>query len=148
MPSNVAAAGIRCYIRCMDVPTTYLLPKDFLSELEQKFFWWEPIGSQPRSEVRILAQAMSLASFEDTALEYARNVFEGLPDEFCVILDTFAASRRSAVFIDDDFGTLVGQFTKPCLPKERRVGIENVGTEGWVHEYHVNRTIRHTIKIG
>jgi hypothetical protein len=49
----------------MDVPTTYLLPKDFLSELEQKFFWWEPIGSQPRSEVRILAQAMSLASFED-----------------------------------------------------------------------------------
>jgi len=36
-----------------------------LSELERKFFWWEPVGSQPRSETRILAQAMSLASFED-----------------------------------------------------------------------------------
>jgi hypothetical protein len=49
----------------MDGSTTYLLRKDFLSELEQKFFWWEPIGSQPRSEARVLAQAMSLASFED-----------------------------------------------------------------------------------
>jgi hypothetical protein len=41
------------------------LPKDFASELERKFFWWTPAGSQPRSETRILAQAMSLASFED-----------------------------------------------------------------------------------
>jgi hypothetical protein len=36
-----------------------------LAELETKFFWWGPIGSQPRSEARILAQAMSLAGFED-----------------------------------------------------------------------------------
>jgi hypothetical protein len=41
------------------------LPKDLLSELEAKFFWWEPVGSQPRSNARILAQAMSLASFDD-----------------------------------------------------------------------------------
>ena len=41
------------------------LPKEFASELERKFFWWPPAGSQPRSETRILAQAMSLASFED-----------------------------------------------------------------------------------
>src|SRR5882757_3265065 len=41
------------------------LPADFASELERKFFWWEPVGSEPRSDLRILAQAMSLASFED-----------------------------------------------------------------------------------
>jgi|SRR5215472_2073561 len=49
----------------MEASYAYSLPKHFLSELEQKFFWWEPVGSQPRSDIRILAQAMSLASFED-----------------------------------------------------------------------------------
>jgi hypothetical protein len=49
----------------MDASTTYSVPKEFLSELERKFFWWEHVGSQPRSDVRILAQAMSLAPFED-----------------------------------------------------------------------------------
>jgi hypothetical protein len=41
------------------------LPADLASELERKFFWWEPVGEQPRSDFRILAQVMSLASFED-----------------------------------------------------------------------------------
>ena len=41
------------------------LPADLASELERKFFWWEPVGSQPRSEIRIVAQAMSLAPFDD-----------------------------------------------------------------------------------
>jgi hypothetical protein len=41
------------------------LPKEYLSELERKFFWWEPVGSQPRSDARIVAQAMSMAGFED-----------------------------------------------------------------------------------
>ncbi|HMM91410.1 hypothetical protein [Bradyrhizobium sp.] len=42
------------------------LPKDLLSELERKFFWWEePFGSQPRSDARILAQAMSMAGFDE-----------------------------------------------------------------------------------
>jgi hypothetical protein len=41
------------------------LPADLASELERKYFWWEPVGSQPRSDARILAQAMNLASFED-----------------------------------------------------------------------------------
>jgi hypothetical protein len=36
---------------------------DLISELEKKYFWWEP--AQPRSEARILAQAMELASFAD-----------------------------------------------------------------------------------
>ena len=41
------------------------LPSDLAAELERKFFWWEPVGAQPRSDVRILAQAMDLASFDD-----------------------------------------------------------------------------------
>jgi hypothetical protein len=49
----------------MKTSPTYPLPKDVLSELEAKFFWWEPVGSQPRSGARIIAQAMSLAGFED-----------------------------------------------------------------------------------
>ena len=49
----------------MRASTAYGLPSDFASELERKFFWWEPLGSQPRSDARILAQAMSLALFED-----------------------------------------------------------------------------------
>jgi hypothetical protein len=42
------------------------LPKDLASELERKFFWWEPVSQ--RSDARILAQAMDLASFEDVRL--------------------------------------------------------------------------------
>lgn len=41
------------------------LPPGLLPELEKTFFWWEPIGSQPRSGIRILAQAMNLALFKD-----------------------------------------------------------------------------------
>ena len=39
-----------------------------MSELERKFFWWEPIGSHPRSDTRILAQAMSMAGFGEVRL--------------------------------------------------------------------------------
>jgi hypothetical protein len=42
-----------------------LLPADLASELERQFFWWEPVGSRPRSHARILAQAMDFAPFED-----------------------------------------------------------------------------------
>jgi len=49
----------------METLPTSSLPKGFLSELERKFFWWEPVGSQPRSDARILAQAMSMAGFEE-----------------------------------------------------------------------------------
>jgi hypothetical protein len=41
------------------------LPAALLSELENRFFWWEPAGSQPRSSARIVAQAMNFASFDD-----------------------------------------------------------------------------------
>lgn len=63
----VFAAGrrgpFRGIFRCMNTPILHSLPADLASELERKFFWWEPIGSQPRSDARILAQAMDLASF-------------------------------------------------------------------------------------
>jgi hypothetical protein len=42
-----------------------ILPEGLLSDLEQNYFWWEPVGSEPRSPRRIIAQAMSLAGFED-----------------------------------------------------------------------------------
>ena len=40
-------------------------PDGFLLELERKFFWWEPVGSEPRSEARIVAQAMGMAGFDE-----------------------------------------------------------------------------------
>lgn len=41
------------------------LPPGFLSELERKYFWWQPVVPMPRSEERIIAQAMDLAGFAD-----------------------------------------------------------------------------------
>lgn len=49
----------------MDAPVTDRLPAGLAAELEKKFFWWEPVGAEPRSDARILAQAMDLALFED-----------------------------------------------------------------------------------
>jgi hypothetical protein len=49
----------------MKTSPTHSLPEGFLSELERRFFWWEPVGSQPRSDTRILAQAMSMAGFDE-----------------------------------------------------------------------------------
>jgi len=40
------------------------IPQQFLSELEDKFFWWESVVDQPRSDARILAQAMSFGPFD------------------------------------------------------------------------------------
>lgn len=41
------------------------LPRDLASDLERQYFWWDAVGTQPRSDDRILAQAMDLASFAD-----------------------------------------------------------------------------------
>jgi hypothetical protein len=49
----------------MDASDVDGLPADLAAELERKFFWWEPVGLQPRSHARILTQAMNLASFDD-----------------------------------------------------------------------------------
>jgi hypothetical protein len=49
------------------------LPTELAAELEQRFFWWEPVASRPRSDARILAQAMDLAPFE-TVLRLEREL--------------------------------------------------------------------------
>ncbi|ABE39497.1 hypothetical protein HUU61_18855 [Rhodopseudomonas palustris] len=49
------------------------LPPQLASDLERKYFWWEPIGAVPRSEARLLAQAMSFATFAE-GLELERNL--------------------------------------------------------------------------
>jgi hypothetical protein len=54
-----------CYIRAMSAFETDSLPADLASELESRFFWWEPIGLEPRSPARILAQAMDFAPFDE-----------------------------------------------------------------------------------
>jgi hypothetical protein len=41
------------------------VPADFISELERRYFWWKPVGATPRTDDRILAQAMDLAGFDD-----------------------------------------------------------------------------------
>ena len=41
------------------------LASDLMSELENRYFWWEPVGTEPRSAERIVAQAMNMASFDD-----------------------------------------------------------------------------------
>lgn len=49
----------------MESRAELLIPIDMLSDLERRFFWWEPVGSEPRSPERIIAQAMSFAGFEE-----------------------------------------------------------------------------------
>jgi hypothetical protein len=49
----------------LSAANVFSLPADLASELERKFFWWEHVGTQPRSHLRILAQAMNFASLED-----------------------------------------------------------------------------------
>jgi hypothetical protein len=41
------------------------LPAGFLSDLENRFFWWESVTDRPRSADRVIAQAMDRALFED-----------------------------------------------------------------------------------
>jgi hypothetical protein len=49
----------------MEKSPTCGCPPEFLSELESRYFWWEPVGSELRSPARIIAQAMNFASFAD-----------------------------------------------------------------------------------
>jgi hypothetical protein len=49
----------------MEKSSTNGSSREFLAELERTYFWWEPVGSELRSPARIIAQAMSLAGFED-----------------------------------------------------------------------------------
>ena len=65
MAPLLAGPVVSCYIFNMRQSAVRTLPADLAAQLERKYFWWEPIGSQPRSDARILAQAMEFASFDD-----------------------------------------------------------------------------------
>ena len=39
--------------------------KVLLAELGRKYLWWQPIGDEPHSEERVIAQAMDLGTFDD-----------------------------------------------------------------------------------
>lgn len=62
---RVASGATRCYRAGMNAASPIELPSDLISELEARFFWWEPVAGAPRSPIRILAQAMNLASFAE-----------------------------------------------------------------------------------
>jgi hypothetical protein len=36
-----------------------------IAEFERKYLWWEPVGDEPHSAPRIIAQAMNFGTFED-----------------------------------------------------------------------------------
>jgi hypothetical protein len=59
------AVIIDAICECMNPSAAFPLPAGLASELERKYFWWEPVGTSHRSDARILAQAMDLASFEE-----------------------------------------------------------------------------------
>jgi hypothetical protein len=39
-----------------------------ISEFGRKYLWWKPIGGQPHSEDRIIAQTMNLGTYDDILL--------------------------------------------------------------------------------
>ena len=38
---------------------------DVIAELGRKYVWWKPIGDEPHSDERIVAQIMNLSTFDD-----------------------------------------------------------------------------------
>jgi hypothetical protein len=36
-----------------------------IAEFGRKYLWWDPVGDEPHSENRIIAQAMNLGTFDD-----------------------------------------------------------------------------------
>ena len=39
-----------------------------IAEFGRKYLWWKPVGGQPHSEDRIIAQTMNLGTWDDTLL--------------------------------------------------------------------------------
>ena len=39
--------------------------KRYIAELGRKYLWWDPVGAEPHSENRIIAQAMNFGTFDD-----------------------------------------------------------------------------------
>lgn len=47
----------------MDVETSR-----FIAEIGRKYLWWEPVGGDPHSDDRVLAQVMNLGTYDDILL--------------------------------------------------------------------------------
>jgi hypothetical protein len=45
--------------------TTNDAAQQTIAEFGRKYLWWEPVGGQPHSEDRIIAQTMNLATYDD-----------------------------------------------------------------------------------
>ncbi len=48
--------------------TTKDVLMDVITDLGRKYLWWAPVGSQPHSEDRIIAQTMNLGTYDDILL--------------------------------------------------------------------------------
>jgi hypothetical protein len=59
---------------------TQAFSDELIAELERRFFWWEPVGTQPRSDARVIAQATSFAGFADVRQMEQRLGYERLID--------------------------------------------------------------------
>jgi hypothetical protein len=47
--------------------TRNVLP-NVIAEFGRRYLWWEPVGGQPHSEDRIIAQTMNLGTYDDILL--------------------------------------------------------------------------------
>jgi hypothetical protein len=44
------------------------VPSEAIAEFGRKYLWWEPVGDQPHSDDRIIAQTMNLGTYDDILL--------------------------------------------------------------------------------
>jgi len=48
--------------------TAHQASRETIAELGRKYLWWRPVGDQPHSEERIIAQTMNLGTYDDILL--------------------------------------------------------------------------------
>jgi hypothetical protein len=48
--------------------TTNDASEETIAGLGRKYLWWQPVGGQPHSEDRIIAQTMNLGTYDDILL--------------------------------------------------------------------------------
>jgi hypothetical protein len=48
--------------------TTNDVLTDVIAEFGRKYLWWAPVGGEPHSEDRIIAQVMNLGTYDDILL--------------------------------------------------------------------------------
>jgi hypothetical protein len=56
---------------------------DVLAKFRRKYFWWTPVDGRPFSEDRVIAQTMSLATYDDILLLERTVGWPRLADVMC-----------------------------------------------------------------